>query len=164
MMMRLGERLSCSVDATVGEECWGVVGGEGTGSVILLSIGERFLRRRPLTNPHLSELCRFYDAAYSLRIMCPWRIDSPSKVVAGSHMCNANDGPMVEGLKEICGQKILTVLCLAPAYDITIHFENQMTLMVHCSDIDCNYDEFYSFGTPSGYYVVGPDGNISFEE
>lgn len=162
--MQLGEKLLRALTDIVGEECWGVVGGEGTGSVILLSIGERILRRRPIPNPHLSDLVRHHESAYSLRIMCPWRIDSPSEVVSGSHMSNANDGPMVRGLNEICGQKVVAVLCSAPAFDVTIHFENHRSLVIHCTEIGSDYDACYSFGTPVGYYSVGFDGNVSFEE
>lgn len=161
--MDLYQRLTGELHALVGEECWGAVGGEGTGSVILLSIGARTLRARPVRNPHLSELCRLYDPASSLRVRCPWRIDSPSKVIAGSHMSNANDGPMVRGLQEICGQKIVAVLCPAPAYDLTIHFENRRSLVVHCSAIGVDYDDCYSLGTPSGWYTVGFDGDLRFE-
>ena len=159
----ISEMLLRELAAIVGEECWGVVGGEGTGSVILLSIGERTIRPRPLRNPHLSDLVRRYDSAYSLRIGCPWRIDSPSEVVSGSHMVNANDGPMVNGLASICGQNISAVVCCAPAFDLTIRFENQHALVIHCSEIDMAYDTCYSFGAPAGHYMVGFDGKVWFE-
>lgn len=162
--MDLKEILLHAIQDIVAEECWGVVGGEGTGSVILLSIGAQIPRPRPLSNPHLSELCRHHEGAYSLRIMCPWRIDSPSQVIAGSHMSNANDGPMVSGLEEICGEKIVAVICTFPGLDLTIQFENQRSLVIHCTEIGWDYDECYSFGTPKGYYSVGFDGEVSFEE
>ena len=64
----VSEMLLRELSALVGEECWGVVGGEGTGSVILLHIGERTLRSRPIPNHHLTELVRRFDSAYTLRI------------------------------------------------------------------------------------------------
>jgi hypothetical protein len=162
--MHMKEMLLLAIQNIVGEECWAAVGGEGTGSVILLSMGAQILRPRPIRNPHLSELCRLYDSAYSLRIRCPWRIDSPSQVISGSHMSNANDGPMVRGLEEICGEKIVAVICTAPAFDVTIEFENQRSLVIHCTEIGWEYDACYSLGTPGGYYSVGFDGDVSFEE
>lgn len=164
MTLHLGERMLHDLQQIVGEECWAVVGGEGTGSVISLNIGARTLRTRPLHNPHLTELSRLHTAAYTLMIWCPWRIDSLSKVIAGSHMLNANDGPMVSGLKEICGNRIVNVVCAAPAYDMTIHFENRRSLVVHCSDIDLPDDRCYSFGTPRGDYGVYFDGKVVREE
>ncbi|MCY0911409.1 hypothetical protein [Massilia antarctica] len=158
----ISQMLLRELSAIVGEECWGVVGGEGTGSVILLYIGARTLRPRSLKNPHLSDLVRRYDGAYSLRIECPWRIDSPSEVVAGSHMSNANDGPMVRGFKLICGQNITSVSCSGPAFDLTIRFENQHALVIHCAQIDWDYDTCYTFGAPAGYYKVALNGKVSF--
>ena len=98
-MVSISEMLLRELAAIVGEECWGVVGGEGTGSVILLHIGERTLRRRPIPNPHLADLVRRYDSAYTLKIESAWRIESLTEVVSGSHMPNTNDGKM-KGLAE----------------------------------------------------------------
>lgn len=44
------------------------------GSVISLKIGARTLRRKPVNNPHLTDLVRRYESAYSLMLWCPWRV------------------------------------------------------------------------------------------
>src|SRR5450830_404551 len=149
--------------ALVGEECWGVTGGEGSGSVISLDIGARTLRGRPIPNPHLSELVRHYDSAYSLLILGQWRIDAARKIVSGSHLSNANDGPMVRGLAAIRGQIITSVSCAGPAYDLRIGFDNDHALVVHCSAIGLPGDRSYSFGTPAGHYTVHLDDGLGFE-
>ena len=149
--------------ALVGEECWGIVGGEGTGSVIALRIGTRTLRQTPISNSHLSDLVRRYDSAYSLLLWCPWRIDSDSRVVSGSHMPNAKNGPMVVGSRSICGQRITAATCAGPAFDLRLDFENQHSLVIHCSTIGKDYDECYAFGTPLGHYSVSLDGELAFE-
>lgn len=159
----IGEMLLHDLSMIVGEECWGVTGGEGTGSVILLNIGARTLMQRPLKNPHLTELVRRYDSAYALRIRSPWRIDSALEVVSGSHLPNSNDGRMVQGLTTICGKIITSVSCSAPGFDLTIEFDNQHSLVIHCSEIGWGYDDCYSFGSPPGYYSVGFDGDVSFQ-
>lgn len=89
-----------------GEECWGVTGGAGTGSVIALDIGKRTVRAKPVRNVHLTELVRCYESTFKLLLYCPWRIESKSDVISGSHMSNANDGPMVRGLEFIRGKKL----------------------------------------------------------
>jgi hypothetical protein len=152
-----------ALSALIGEECWGVVGGEGTGSVISLNIGARTIRSKPLNNPHLSDLVRRYNSAYTLMLYCPWRIDSLSKVVSGSHMSNANDGPMVRGYASICGQTIQAVTCSGPAFDLRLDFENRHSLVVHCSSIDEHEGNCYTFGTPTGWFAVEPDGQLTLE-
>jgi hypothetical protein len=161
--MSLRDELVRDLSALVGEECWGVVCGEGSGSVLGLRIGVRTLKRKPTNNHHLSELVRLYDGAYSMLIWCPWRIDAESEVISGSHMSNANDGPMVNGSQTICGQRITAVNCSIPALDLRIDFENNHSLVIHCSTIGRDYEDCYSFGTPLGYYGVDLDGKLSFE-
>jgi hypothetical protein len=162
-MMYLQDAFLRDLSVLVGEECWGVVGGGGTGSVISLAIGARTLRRKPVNNPHLSDFVRRYDSAYSLMLWCAWRIDSKSDVVSGSHMSNSNDGPMVLGNKSICGQRIKAVNCSGPAFDLRLDFENQHSLVIHCGAIGKDYEECYTFGTPRGHYSVGLDGELTFE-
>jgi hypothetical protein len=161
--MSLRDALLRDLSALVGEECWGVVCGEGSGSVLGLRIGVRTLKPKPINNPHLSELVQLYDGAYSMLLWCPWRIDSDSKVVAGSHMSNANDGPMVNGSQSICGQRITAVTCFTPAFDLRLDFENKHSLVIHCSAIGKDYEDCYSFGTPVGHYGIDLDGELSFE-
>jgi hypothetical protein len=152
-----------ALNALVGEACWGVVGGEGTGSVISLKIGARIPRSKPVNNPYLSDLVRQNNSAYTLMLYCPWRIDSASNVVSGSHMSNANDGPMVRGCASIREQKIKAVTCAGPAYDLKLDFENGHTLVVHCSAIGMDDDVLYTLGTPHGWFSVGLDGRLTFE-
>jgi hypothetical protein len=161
--MCLCDALLRDLSTLIGEECWGAVCGEGTGSVLGLYIGVRTLKRMPTNNPHLSQLVRLYDSAYSFLIWCPWRIDSISKVVAGSHMSNANGGPMVEGSQSICGQRIVAVTCSPTAFDLRLDFENRYSLVIHCGAIGRDYEVCYSFGTPNGHYRIDLDGELSFE-
>jgi hypothetical protein len=163
MNMSMRDTFLRALSALVGEECWGIVGGEGAGSVISLDIGARTLRAKPINNLHLSDLVRRYQGAYALMLHCPWRIDSESNVVSGSHMSNANDGPMVRGYARLLGQKIKTVTCSGPAFDLQLDFENGHSLRIHCSAIGNDEDECYALGTPYGWFAVGLDGHLSLE-
>jgi hypothetical protein len=69
--MSLCDALLRDLSALIGAECWGIVCGEGSGSVLGLDIGIRTLKRKPTNNPHLSELVRLYDGACSLLVWCP---------------------------------------------------------------------------------------------
>ena len=118
--MHLVESFLQELSSLTGEECWGVTGGEGTGSLIALDIGKRTVRAKPVRNVHLTELVRCYESEYKLLLYCPWRIESKSEVFSGSHMSNANDGPMVRGLDFIRAKKIAAVTCSLPALDLQI--------------------------------------------
>lgn len=161
--MSLRDAFLRDLSALVGEECWGVVCGAGSGSILGLEIGARTRRRKPINNSHLSELVRNYKGAYSMLVWCPWRIDFASTVVAGSYMENANDGPMVTGSLSICGQRISAVTCSGPAFDLRLDFENRHALVIHCGGIARDYEDCYSLGTPLGYYGVDLDGILGFE-
>ncbi|NGZ87199.1 hypothetical protein [Duganella aceris] len=161
--MHLDESFLQEISNLDGEECWGVTGGSGTGSVISLDIGKKTARAKPVRNAHLTELVRCYESAYSLLLYCPWRMESKSKVLSGSHMSNENDGPMVRGLEFIRGKKIETVTCARPAFDLRIEFEGELSLVIHCSLIGMDADECYVFKGKLGWYSVGFDGRLSLE-
>ncbi len=78
-------------------------------------------------------------------------------------MPNTNGGRMVKGIESICGQIVTSVICDSPGFDLTIRFENQHSLVVHCTEIGWDYDVCFSFGSPAGHYLVAFDGKVSFE-
>ncbi|WP_426112783.1 hypothetical protein [Massilia sp. PWRC2] len=162
--MQLVESFLQELSSLAGEECWGVTGGEGTGSVIALDIGKRTVRAKPFRNVHLTELVRCYESAYKLLLYCPWRIESKSEVFSGSHMSNVNDGPMVLGLEFIRGKKIAAVTCSRPALDLQIQFEGEISLVIHCSSIGMDFDECYVFKGKLGWYTVGFDVRLALEK
>lgn len=162
--MHLDESFLQDLSNLTGEECWGVTGGEGTGSMISLDIGKRTVRAKPMRNPHLTELVRCYESAYQLLLYCPWRIESSSEVFSGSHMSNQNDGPMVRGLEVIRGKTIQTITCSRPAFDLQIQFEGGISLVIHCSLIGMDEDECYVFKGKLGWYSVGFDGKLALEK
>ena len=60
--MQKTELFIFELNKLVGEECWGVVGGAGTGSVISLAFGKQFPRNIPLKNPYVTEVVRNYES------------------------------------------------------------------------------------------------------
>lgn len=143
-----------------GKECWGVVGGPGTGSVISLSIGEKYPSKNPSKNTFLSDLVRSNDSEYSLLVSCPWRIEDSSEILCGSHHTNDNDGPYQSGFERIVGSNIIETYCSAPALDLRLDFSNGVALSVFCAEIGIDDDECYAFGTPNGWFTVFFDGRI----
>lgn len=162
--MQPTDLLIFELNKLVGEECWGVVGGAGTGSIISLDFGKQIPRNKPLKNPYVTETVRNYESEFRLMLYCPWRIESRWQVISGSHMSNENDGPMVSGLHYIRGKKILAVTCTEPAYDLRIRFVNEVDLVVHCSLIGMDDDTCYSLSAPHGVFSVCYDGKVRFTE
>ena len=162
--MELEKNFLSSVNELIGLECWGVTGGEGTGSVISIDIGKKTLRKKPSKNPHLSELVAKYNSSHSFMLYCPWRIETNKNILSASFMPNNNNEIMVKGLKEITGTTIKNVICESPAYDLRIEFSNETNLIVHCSNIGMDDNECYSFKSLQNWYTVNYGGEITYEK
>src|SRR5215470_15713937 len=77
-----------ALNRLVGQLCWGVSAGAGTGSIVDLKIGRKILRKTPVRNPHLSRLQRKYDSEYAIFIECAWLTDRAIKQIAPHHTRN----------------------------------------------------------------------------
>jgi hypothetical protein len=88
--------LSEELKKLVGNPCWGIVAGLGTGSHISLAFGQKHPRRRVLTNPHLTEDQQRSEGEYILYVTCAWRLQLPDKVICSSTSSNAEGGPLQE--------------------------------------------------------------------
>jgi len=147
-----------------GKECWGVVGGSGTGSVINLKVEDRFLKKAPSKSSYLSDLVRNYDSEYDFMIYCPWRIENDGEVICGSHHTNEDDGPYKRGFDQLIGEKIYNVSSSYPAFDLEISFGNGVILNASCVSIGMDDNICYSFRTPKGWFTIYFDGDIEFEQ
>jgi len=158
------ELFEAELSTLVGLECWAVVGGMGTGSVIQLNIGEKVLREKPLRNTKVDELVRLYDSTIGFRIECPWRIESKEEVFCASHHSNEEDGPYEFGFNKIRGQIISGVELTKPAYDLHIKFMNDFSIRIHCSLIGMDQLECYILRTIRGWFTVGYDGALKIDK
>ena len=147
-----------------GKECWGVVGGAGTGTVISLSIGDKYPKKVPSKNSYLSEVVRNNSSEYSLLVECPWRIESSTEVICGSHHTNEIDGPYLSSFRQITGVCIESVECNSPAFDLKLALSNGLILQINCCSIGADDNECYSFGTPKGWFGVCFDGVVNPEQ
>lgn len=153
-----------NLDSLIGKECWGIVAGEGTGSILSLKFGEKISREKPIDNPHLSEDCRAFDAEFSFLIYSPWRLSNSSEILSSSYYDNANDGSMINGLNEILNKSVKNISCKSPCNDLRIQFESNTVLDIFACDIDIDEDSsFYDFYSPSGIFSIVGDSLIEFE-
>lgn len=147
-----------------GQECWGVSAGAGSGSRFSLQMGKRILRAKPLKNPTLPEDIQKYNGEFVLFIQnCAWRLDS-ERMICSSKSPNNNDGPMVQGLRSLTGQRVVTVATSPPGHDLLIRFSGGGALHVLC---DCfNEDEDgdnYSLHCPTRVFTIQAKGIVASE-
>lgn len=136
--------LSQRVGLLAGKLCWAISGGAGTGSIIVLKLGEKIPREKPLMNQSLSADERKFEAQISLMIYCAWRIDTATEVICSSQSSNEEGGPMLQGLGRIVGASISSISITQPGNDLEITFGNGFVLHVFCDvtdtqDADDNY-------------------------
>lgn len=153
-----------NIKRLIGQNCWSMTAGEGTGSNIALDFGRKILRKTEIKNDYLSEDQRKYRGEFSLYITCSWRLDSHSGVICGSKEPNQNNGPMIEGLKRIVTKRIIDIDIISPAFDLIIQFDDRLTLRIFCDETDPN-DEFdnYSLFTPEYIYTIANRSNLITE-
>ena len=154
-----------ALNRLVGQLCWGVIAGAGTGSIVDLKIGRKILRKTPVRNPHLSRLQRKYDSEYAIFILCVWRVDSKSKVVCGCWDDNTENGEMLAGLRRLVGSTITSVDVKKPAWDLDLTFSNGLVLKVFCDSINLiDKGDNYSVFLPEGIYTVGARSKLLKEQ
>lgn len=145
------------LNALSGKLCWAVTGGKGTGSIITLDFGNKIPRKIPLQNQHISIEKQKFNAETSLVIYCAWRVDSAEYVLCGSNDSTEEDGVMLQGLKKIVGTHVQAVTVTFPGYDLSIEFNNGLTLHLFCTMMDAEVDgdnyvlfeDGYAFGVSS---------------
>lgn len=153
-----------SLNNFVGQPCWGIVAGKGTGSVISLHFGNKIPSPLPINNPHLSNDLQKYEGEMILFIQCVWRIDSEVEVICGCWEDNTKDGSMLKGLQNIVEQKVESIELSLPAWDLAIHFSNLITLKIFCDQTDLsNTADNYNLFLPKIIYTVSPKGKLEQE-
>jgi hypothetical protein len=154
-----------SLGRLAGQVCWGTVAGAGRGSVLSLNIGSKLIRDVPVKNPNLSDEVRNYDPEYSLFIECSWRVNSKTQVLFGAWDENDVEGPKIQGLQALVNQKIRSVSCSEPAFDLEIVFENELTLRVFCdSTNDIDAADNYALFLPHEIFIICNKSTIRKEE
>ena len=159
--MTLLDHFNKELESMIGKECWAIVGGEGTGSVISVNIGARYPRDRSLHNPYVSELVRHFTAEYNLMIYSPWRIESCNAVLCGGHHSNDIDGPYQTSFEQVINRKLIDVQCVSPLLDLRLFFEGGICLFVFFALIGIDEGECYWLGSNSCCYPIGFDGRLN---
>lgn len=144
-----------TVDSIVGEQCWLVIAGKGTGSVIHLGFGGKTPRKKPLKNLSLYEEERLFLPDASLIVSCSWRLSLSDKVLCSWRSSNEPDEKMIAGLSLLRLSKVCDISICPVFFDICLTFENNVALRVFC-DItdDGESDNNYIFFFPDKIFTI----------
>ena len=146
----------------VGQPCWGVIAGAGTGSHFSLRLGEKIPLRRPLRNPSLSEDERRFDGRFRVFVQhCAWRLERGAEVLCASTSDNADGGEMLSGLAALRGAVVERCDVAAPAQDLTIGFSGGLVLRVFCDQIE--RDNWSAGADGSPVVTAGAGGRLVVE-
>lgn len=164
-MDNLNDKLKTALSQLIGKECWGVVAGSGTGTVVSFQIGSKLARDKPIDNPQLSEDVRNYEGEYCLFIECVWRLESKEEVMCGAWDDNSADGKMLQGLNMLVGKRVTDLSWVEPAWDLAITFSNNLQLKVFCDQVneEDQIDNYMVF-TPTDILTVGTKSVLEFEQ
>lgn len=163
-MTRLNESLEKSCDRLKNKICWTVTAGSGTGSVFNLGLGGKIPRRRPLTNRHLTQEQRENVAEYGLFVMCVWRLDTSDRVLCGAWDSNDAEGPMLSGLRQLIGHRVIQISVRDPGLDLELTFDNNLQLNVFCDQTnEQENSDNYSLYLPESVLIAGAKSVLRLE-
>ena len=137
-------QLEAAMLTFVEKECWSVIGGEGSGSLITLAFGGKQRRPKQLTNKNLTELQQSFEGECELYLACAWRLESETDVICTSTSSNRRNGTMMRTVHELVGRRVLAVAVTYPAGDLHLAFDDGISLKAfadQANELDdyCNY-------------------------
>jgi hypothetical protein len=152
-----------ALERVVGEECWAVIAGSGTGSVILLDLGAKLPREHELRNDMLSDEERRFEAPYSVQIWSSWRVEREG-VVIGSWVALPAEGWWDRsGLALIKGRRLSGYELDEPIPDLRLDF-GETRLSVFADTLSANEEDCaFTVRTPTDVYLAFSDGRLQRE-
>jgi hypothetical protein len=147
----------------VGEECWSIIAGSGTGSVILLDLGSKSPRKQELRNDTLTDEQRRFESPYSIHVWCSWRIERNGRVV-GSWVALPEDGWRERsGLSLIEGRRLTGFELGESVPDLCLDF-GEVRLSAFADRLTENEDDCaFTLSTPDGVFLVFSGGDLQRE-
>lgn len=116
----------------IGEACWHVSAGGPTAPSFLLVMGGRIPRPEPLKNPHQPDAFRHNRGTVELLVWSSWRQQNRTDVLATSDQGESG----LDRLRSLAGATVTTVSCLAPAWDLNIHFSDGTELVTFSDHLE----------------------------
>lgn len=143
-----------------GKECWSVIAGAGTGSIVSIGFGAQVPARRFSANPRLTLKDRQFEPEYSIYVECAWRLQDGERVLATWTEAAGGERWSKE-LEKLRGLKIESTTIRPVAFDVDLNFEGGLTYSLFCDQgLD---DENYSVFTPQYVVTVGSRSGVVVE-
>ena len=155
--------LSLAIKALLGKQCWAVIGGEGTGTMVTLDCGAKIPRKPILKNSTLSDVERKYEGEIVIFIeMADWRLSifGMERFSTLNPICDEQG--MMEELRGLIGKTITNVSNLESWLRVLIEFDDGFCLEIFLEEADMD-DDLYSFHFRDRIYSVKTSGQISCE-
>lgn len=147
----------------IGKNCWAVIAGPGTGSVINLYFGEKRRRARALTNPHLTPDERAFEGEKGVVVYSSWRLESTGEILSTSQNVGP-DGIDLNQLLRVKGSVVDSIEFVSSLHDLRVGFSSGIALAVFCDiatgmEDDSNYVLF----NETTSVAVTPTGRLAVE-
>jgi hypothetical protein len=148
----------------VGEQCWAIVAGPDTGSVILLDLGARLPRQHELRNPTLADEERRFEASYSIHVWCSWRVEAEGRVVGSSLALPEAGWWERSGLARIKGRRLIAFDLQEPIPDLRLDFGEATLAMFADTLSEDDEDCAFTLRTSDGILVAFANGELQREQ
>jgi hypothetical protein len=155
--------ITASLERLLGEECWAIIAGSGTGSVILLDLGAKLRREVPLRNDALSDEERNFEAPYSVHIWSSWRVERGAAVVGSWAALPAEGWWERSGLALIKGRRLTGYELGDPVPDLRLEFDDvRLSVFADTLAVD-DEDCAFTLRTPTDVYLAFSNGSLQRE-
>lgn len=149
-----------------GNECWSIIGGAGTGSVVSLAFGAKVRLKRPRRNPTLSMEERLFEGERSLIVYCDWRLQAENRILSSSQSTTVDGELDLGAFLDIKNKIVANIGFSSRLHDLKIEFENGIVFSIFC-DLplgDDGGDYNYVMFNPTTCIAITTRGAMTVEE
>ena len=140
----------------IGQKCWSVIAGSGTGSMVSLAFGEKFRSIHKSRNNALTKEQQEYDGEFKIFIQqARWNLSVNDKVICTDQDTNETNGIMLSSLKQIVDKQVNSIQLISHTGSFKVIFANNFSLNVYCEDFVDDFDDNYSLFDKNNILTVG---------
>ncbi len=131
--MLVPRQMSRALARLLGQRCWHLSAGKGTGASFTLALGRRMRRSVPLKNPNQPRIYRENEGEFCVFVLCSWRLEGPRAALSSS---DHESDEVAADLGRLVGQRLVGAKLIPPAWDLRLKFSRGLTLAIFCDHVD----------------------------